>query len=155
LLLVGLFGGLFGEEVPAVERPPAHVVGPQTPDVDNVEPAPQLLATAPEREHGTLDAALASIRLVELEVDRRARAVVLAHPVDRLRVANAAEIVLERFGIETTAVAVEVVGLRVRPDHFLRKGRRLGKEEPVPVDEAELHVDSMPHVPGRHDVEHD
>src|SRR6266508_6345611 len=125
--------------MPAVERPPPHVVGPLTPDVENVEPPPQLLATAPEREHGAHDAPPAPVGLVELEVDRRARPVVLAHPVDRRRIANAAKVVLERFGIETTAIAAEVIGVRVRPDYLLREGRRLGKEEPVPVDKAELH----------------
>src|SRR5205085_1183280 len=87
---VDLVWRLLGQEVAAVDRPPADVVSPAPPDVEDVEPAAELVAPGPEREHRAGDPpAGAAVLLVELEVDRRPGAVVLAHGVDRRRVADA------------------------------------------------------------------
>src|SRR5207302_3911383 len=112
----------------------------------------ELVPPGPEREQRARDLPPAAVGLVELVVDRRAGAVVLAHRVDRLRVTDAAEVVGERLPLEPRAVAAEVELVWGGRDQPLWKRMRLGEEEPVPVDEPELHVGPVPHLSGRNDV---
>jgi hypothetical protein len=70
---------LFGEEVATVERPPANVVRPAAPDLEDVEPTAELVAAGPQCQHRAFDpAAGGGTRLIVLVVDRRTRAIVLA-----------------------------------------------------------------------------
>jgi hypothetical protein len=71
--------------VAAVERAAAHLtLAPTAPDLENVEPATQLVAPGPEGVERTADLpACIDVRSVGVVVVRRAGAVVLAHRVDR------------------------------------------------------------------------
>src|SRR4029453_12633033 len=92
----------------------------------------------------------------ESEVERRARAVVLAHGMDRFRPTGAAEVVVERLRCEELARLValtEVERVGVGADHQLRQAVGLREEEPVPVGEAELRVRAEESLPRRDDVE--
>ena len=84
---------LLGQEVAARERVPAHVGGPPLPGFEHLA-APAALA--PQGEHRALDApAGREIRRVQVEVDRRPGAIVLARRVDDLGLAEAAQVLGE------------------------------------------------------------
>src|SRR4051812_26585276 len=108
----------------AVEGPPRYLGrAPAPPDLEHVEPPPELVAPGPEREQRARDApSRRTVLLVELVVDARAGAVVLAHRVHRVRVVHGREVVGERLGMEPRAVAAEVELVRrsIR-DHRLRE----------------------------------
>src|SRR5215213_248830 len=149
-----LVWALLGEEVAAVERPPAHVVRPAAPDVEHVEPVAELVLPRPQGQHRALDPPLASIALVGVVVVRRAGAVVLAHPVNRLGVVDACLVIGERLGVEAISPAAEVVGAGISADQALGQVERLREEVPVPVDETEFLVGVSPHLGSRDYVEH-
>jgi hypothetical protein len=89
-----------------------------------------------------------------LEVERGAGAVVLAHGVDRLRIADGAPVGLERLRSEEVLGGAVVVGVRVGPEQALGQVVRLREEEPVPEAEAEGHVRAAEGLGGRDDVQH-
>ena len=102
-----------------------------------------------------------AIGRVVREVDRRGRAIVLAGRVDRRRVAEAAQVLVDRARIEERraagAPAADLgaqVGVRIGADHPL--GHRLGldQEEPVVVRGRERAVGLLVHGERRRDVEH-
>jgi hypothetical protein len=114
---------------------------------------------APERQHRDLDALPAGGgRVVVGQVEGDRRPVVLAGGVDRGRLAEAADVLVDRQGVERLAApppaadppAHPAVG--IGPDLVLGQRFGLGEEEPVPVGEAEVRVRVAQGVPGGNDV---
>src|ERR687891_2157178 len=139
-LVVGVIRCLLRQVVAAVEGLALRVVGPVAPDRQHVGAVAERAALAPEHEDGARDAPPATVALVELEVDRRAGPVVLADRMDRPRVAQAAEVLLERVRGEQLPARAEVEALRVRAQEALGEVVGLGQHEPVPRAEREPHV---------------
>ena len=93
------------------------------------------------------------VGLVEGEVEGRAGAVVLAHGVDRRRVASSSAGTRPAARVEDLAAAVEIEPVGVGADQPLRQVEGLREEEPVPVAEREIHVGAAEVLARRHDVE--
>jgi hypothetical protein len=84
---LGDFGWeLLGQEVPAGERLPAHIVRPSTPDGERIKWQLYALGPLPQHEDRRSNPPPSgSVCPVMLEVDTRACAVVLADSADRFR----------------------------------------------------------------------
>jgi hypothetical protein len=115
---------------------------------------------APEREHRGGDALAArGGRVVVGQVEGRRGPVVLAGGVDRGRLAEAADVLVDRQRVERLAAPPPAADPAAHPavgvgaDLVLGQRLRLGEEEPVPVGEAEVQVGRPQGVPGRDDVE--
>jgi hypothetical protein len=158
----GLERDLFGQEVAAGQRAAGYRVGVLAPDLGHVAVvAADEAVLAPEGEQRDGDA-LAARRggVVVFEVGAGGGAVVLARGVDRGRVAEAADVLVDRLLVERLAAAPPAAHPAAHPTDWvgaeLVLGERLGlgEEEPVPVGEAELHVRRAEGVAGGHDVQH-
>ena len=96
----GLGGPLLHEEVPGVDGRAAHVGGPLAPDVERVlRPPADHAVLAPDDQGGHLDLAV-DVGAVVLQVDRRARPVVLQHRVPGVGVGEAALVLGQRLRCE-------------------------------------------------------
>ena len=155
-------GAVLDEKVRRLDPAAAHVACPRSPDVEDVavERPERARAFPTARVPGTRSAS--PVGLVELTVDRRSRAVVLADRLNRARVLELSAVRRDhRLGIAAgltvepdRAQVVLEVGPGVAGDQPLGQRSRLGEEAPVPVHERQPIVRPRPHLRGRHDVEH-
>src|SRR5215207_8598852 len=153
-----LVGRLLGKVVAAIDSVARNIVGPVAPDTENVVPLLELRALAPQGQHGTGDAAAASVRLVVIAIDAGGGAIILADGVDG-GVMEAALVIRVGFrrevGWQAAArlAAAEQEIVAPRSDEVLRNRRRLRKKKPMPVAEPEGAVGAAEGVAGRDDVE--
>jgi hypothetical protein len=151
-----------GQEVAAGQRAAGHGVGVLAPDLGDVAVvAADEAMLAPEGEQRDRDAlAAGGGGVVIVQVGAGSGAVVLARGVDRGRLPEAADVLVDRLLVEWLAAAPPVAQAAAHPAHRvgadLVLGQRLGlgEEEPVPVGEGELHVDRAECVAGGDDVQH-
>jgi hypothetical protein len=114
---------------------------------------------APEREHRGGDALAArGGRVVVGQVEGRRGPVVLAGGVDRGRLAEAADVLVDRQRVERLAAPPTAADPAAHPavgigaDLVLGERLGLGEEVPVPVGEPEVQVGRAQRVPGGDDV---
>jgi hypothetical protein len=158
----GLERDLLGQEVAAGQRAAGHRVGVLAPDLGDVAVvAADEAVFAPEGEQWDGDAlAAGGGGVIVFQVGADGGAVVLAGGVDRGRLAEAADVLVDRLRVERLAAAAPAAhpaahpADRVGADLVLGQRLRLGEEEPVPVGEAELQVGRAQGVAGGHDVQH-
>src|SRR6516165_5641638 len=118
-----------------------------------------LLAAYPPQHQDRHPGVLRKVRTIVYEVDRRAGAVLVARRADRLRVSEAAQVLVPRRRLDRVLVvqqgaeqmAQEEFG--VAADHVLRQAAALDQKEPVPAAGCRLLVDRLETVERRHDVE--
>jgi hypothetical protein len=145
--------------VAAIDAEAAHVVGMVAPHLEDVIAASLPATHPPQHQHRHPDL-LREVRTVlyEYEVDRRAGAVFVAGRADRLRVPEAAQVLVPRRRLDRVLVlqqgaehmAQEEFG--VAADHVLRQPAALDQKEPVPTAGRRLLVDRLETVERRHDV---
>ena len=160
---VGVVGRFFGQIVATIDRPPPHVIGPVAPHREHVVPGVELAPPAPECEHGTGNLAPAEILGVVHAIDRGASAdSIHADAVDRLCVAEAAQIILDRLGGEefrrlgaARCVAARKSQSGIGADQAF-PGRSAGwaRKNRVVIAKRKIGVGALKGGQGRHDVEH-
>jgi hypothetical protein len=137
----------------------ARVFAPDREHVAVVAADEAVLAPQREQRHGHA-LAPGRGRVVIGQVGARRGPVVLARGVDRGRVAEAADVFPDRLLVERLAAAAAGAHPAAHPadgvgaDLVLGQRLGLGEEEPVPVAQAECHVDGPERVTRGHDVEH-
>src|SRR6202048_1332642 len=94
---------LLGDEVAAVDAEAAHVVGMVAPHLEDVIAASLPATHPPQHQHRHPDL-LREVRTVLYEVDRRAGAVFVAGRADRLRVPEAAQVLVPRRRLDRVLV---------------------------------------------------
>ena len=114
---------------------------------------------SPQHQQRALQFAV-HVRLVVLEIDTGGGAVILAGRVDAGRIAETADVLLQRPRIERARIArplpqlrLQVIG-RVVADQRLRQVVALDQEKPVIVAGRHILIDGREDLVGRHDVEH-
>src|SRR5919204_763164 len=113
----------FRQEVSGVEPATADLRRPPPPDRQHVVKLRQLAALAPEHMNGTGNPTRPVIGVVVHQIDGRAGAIVLAHRVNRFRIADAAHVLVQGLVPVQAAGRVtppEVEAVRARADQALR-----------------------------------
>ncbi|EDT37404.1 hypothetical protein BamMEX5DRAFT_6816 [Burkholderia ambifaria MEX-5] len=144
----------------AIERAAADVARDAPPLVERIEAAADDPVLAPQHAQRARDLVAAlEIRAVVFEVDRRRRAVVLAHRVHGARLRERGAIRGERLRRERRepggTVAHHALDIRIGAAFDQRFGqrRRLDQEEPVEIRGRERTVGLLVHRERRRDVE--
>jgi hypothetical protein len=96
---------LLGEEVPALNRATAHVIGQAAPDSERpaflLIPAIQPARLTPQHQQGNADPPSgAGVRPIVLRIDGRGRAILLADRVDVIRIEQRVAIGRPQIGIK-------------------------------------------------------